>query len=201
MFDGAQKVASNCASAGFAPPGAGRAATPANKVIARYVVVDFNAATPIGFPAHASLYHQMEPLIAATVSRVKPIRSSPRHENLCRHLAVATLALVAASPADAKGCLKGAVVGGVAGHYAGHHGMLGAIAGCAYGRHEANQKDRQRTSSARPRRRPGRRNCKALVFFRRHIPLSVMAGLDPAIHVFPPTKQDADTRRQVVLRK
>jgi hypothetical protein len=57
--------------------------------------------------------------------------------------AIATLAIVAAAPADAKGCLKGAAVGGVAGHYAGHHGVLGAIAGCAYGRHEANQKDRQ----------------------------------------------------------
>jgi outer membrane lipoprotein SlyB len=57
--------------------------------------------------------------------------------------AVAALALVAASPANAKGCLKGAVVGGVAGHYAGHHGVLGAIAGCAYGRHRANEQDRQ----------------------------------------------------------
>ena len=47
-------------------------------------------------------------------------------------------------PADAKGCLKGAAVGGVAGHYAGHHGVLGAIAGCAYGRHRANEQDRQR---------------------------------------------------------
>jgi len=58
-------------------------------------------------------------------------------------LAVAALALTAASPADAKGCLKGAVVGGVAGH-AGHHGMLGAAAGCLYGRHRANEQDRQR---------------------------------------------------------
>ena len=56
--------------------------------------------------------------------------------------AVAALAL-ASSPADAKGCLKGAVVGGVAGHYAGHHGMLGAAAGCLYGRHRANEQDRQ----------------------------------------------------------
>ena len=58
--------------------------------------------------------------------------------------AIATLALTATSPADAKGCLKGAVVGGVAGHYAGHHGMLGAAAGCLYGRHRANEQDRQR---------------------------------------------------------
>lgn len=44
--------------------------------------------------------------------------------------------------AEAKGCIKGAVVGGVAGHYAGHHGLIGAAAGCAYGRHEANKRDR-----------------------------------------------------------
>jgi hypothetical protein len=56
--------------------------------------------------------------------------------------AVAALSL-AATAADAKGCLKGAVVGGVAGHYAGHHGVLGAIAGCAYGRHRANEQARQ----------------------------------------------------------
>jgi outer membrane lipoprotein SlyB len=65
--------------------------------------------------------------------------------------AVAALAIVAASPADAKGCLKGAVVGGVAGHYAGHHGVLGAIAGCAYGRHEANQRDRQQDQQRQTR--------------------------------------------------
>jgi hypothetical protein len=57
--------------------------------------------------------------------------------------AVAALALVSTSSAEAKGCLKGAVVGGVAGHYAGHHGMLGAAAGCLYGRHRAKDQDRQ----------------------------------------------------------
>ena len=57
--------------------------------------------------------------------------------------AIAALALASTSPADAKGCLKGAMVGGVAGHYAGHHGMLGAAAGCLYGRHRANEQDRQ----------------------------------------------------------
>jgi hypothetical protein len=56
---------------------------------------------------------------------------------------LAATALIAATPASAKGCLKGAMVGGVAGHYAGHHGVLGAMAGCAYGRHRANQQDRQ----------------------------------------------------------
>ena len=61
--------------------------------------------------------------------------------------AVAALALALSSPADARGCIKGAVVGGVAGHYAGHHGMLGAAAGCLYGRHRANEQDRQQTQS------------------------------------------------------
>jgi hypothetical protein len=60
--------------------------------------------------------------------------------------AVATLAL-ATSPADARGCLKGAAVGGVDGHYAGNHGMLGAAAGCLYGRHRANERDRQQTQT------------------------------------------------------
>jgi hypothetical protein len=64
--------------------------------------------------------------------------------------AVAALALVAAAPAHAKGCLKGAVVGGVAGHYAGHHGVLGAVAGCAYGRHRANEQDRQQRQTRAP---------------------------------------------------
>ena len=61
--------------------------------------------------------------------------------------AVAALALASTSPADAKGCLKGAAVGGVAGHYAGHHGLLGAAAGCLYGRHRANEQDRQQTQT------------------------------------------------------
>jgi hypothetical protein len=56
---------------------------------------------------------------------------------------VAILTIAASAPADAKGCIKGAIVGGVAGHYAGHHGMLGATAGCLYGRHRANEQDRQ----------------------------------------------------------
>ena len=58
---------------------------------------------------------------------------------------LAVLAIAASSPADAKGCIKGAVVGGVAGHYAGHHGMLGAAAGCLYGRHRANEQQKQQT--------------------------------------------------------
>jgi uncharacterized protein YgfB (UPF0149 family) len=65
-------------------------------------------------------------------------------KTLAAIIAIAALAAVSVSPADAKGCLKGAVVGGVAGHYAGHHTVLGAIAGCAYGRHRANEQDRAR---------------------------------------------------------
>ena len=64
--------------------------------------------------------------------------------------AVAALAL-AATAADAKGCLKGAVVGGVAGHYAGHHGVLGAAAGCLYGRHRANEQDKERQQQGQTR--------------------------------------------------
>jgi hypothetical protein len=70
-------------------------------------------------------------------------------------LAAAALVLTAAtSSADAKGCIKGAVVGGVAGHYAGHHGLLGAAAGCLYGRHHANEQDRQRQSGDQGQGRP-----------------------------------------------
>jgi hypothetical protein len=64
--------------------------------------------------------------------------------------AVAALALVSTSSADAKGCLKGAVVGGVAGHYAGHHGVLGAAAGCLYGRHRAREQDKQHQGQGQP---------------------------------------------------
>ena len=59
--------------------------------------------------------------------------------------AIAVLALASTTSAEAKGCIKGAVVGGVAGHYAGGHGVLGAAAGCLYGRHRANERDRQQT--------------------------------------------------------
>ena len=63
-------------------------------------------------------------------------------------IAVGALALIgSADTASAKGCIKGAIVGGVAGHYAGHHGWLGAAAGCLYGRHRANEQDRQQTQS------------------------------------------------------
>ena len=66
-------------------------------------------------------------------------------------LTIGTLAL-AASPADARGCIKGAAVGGVAGHYAGHHGVLGAIAGCVVGRHRANAQMRNQANDGAPSR-------------------------------------------------
>ena len=69
-------------------------------------------------------------------------------------LTAAALMLAASSSADAKGCIKGAVVGGVAGHYAGHHGVLGAAAGCLYGRHRANEQDRQRQSDRQNQGQP-----------------------------------------------
>jgi len=69
--------------------------------------------------------------------------------------AVAMLAIVS-SPADAKGCLKGAAVGGVAGHYAGHHGLLGAAAGCLYGRHRANEQEKQQQTQGNPRDAQGK---------------------------------------------
>jgi len=70
--------------------------------------------------------------------------------------AVAALALASTSSADAKGCLKGAIAGGVAGHYAGHHGMLGAAAGCLYGRHRANEQERQSQTRGNPRDAQGK---------------------------------------------
>jgi hypothetical protein len=68
-------------------------------------------------------------------------------------LAIAALSLAATS-ADAKGCLMGAVVGGVAGHYAGHHGVIGAIAGCAYGRHAAKEQARHQQEQQQPGQAP-----------------------------------------------
>jgi hypothetical protein len=58
-------------------------------------------------------------------------------------IVLAALALSAASPSDAKGCIKGAIVGGAAGHFAGHHGALGAAAGCLYGHHRAKEQEKQ----------------------------------------------------------
>jgi hypothetical protein len=53
-------------------------------------------------------------------------------------LAATAAFALAASPADAKGCLKGAAVGGVGGHFVGHgHAVAGAAIGCAVGHHRA----------------------------------------------------------------
>jgi hypothetical protein len=54
-------------------------------------------------------------------------------------------AMLTPAPADAKGCLKGAIAGGAVGHYAGHHGLIGAAAGCLIGRHEAAQREQEKT--------------------------------------------------------
>ena len=77
-------------------------------------------------------------------------------KTLCAAVTIAVLAIAASAPADAKGCIKGAIVGGVAGHYAGHHGVLGAAAGCLYGRHRANEQDRQTQTQGNPRDAQGR---------------------------------------------
>jgi hypothetical protein len=91
----------------------------------------------------------MELRSARTVEDANSSRSHRIMKTAAAIFAIAALAIISTSPADAKGCLKGAVVGGVAGHYAGHHGVVGAIAGCAYGRHRANEQDRQRQQQTR----------------------------------------------------
>jgi hypothetical protein len=64
-------------------------------------------------------------------------------------LALALMAGITSSAANAAGCLKGAAVGGVAGHFAGHHGVMGAGAGCVIGHHEASKHVRQQTTQNR----------------------------------------------------
>ena len=63
---------------------------------------------------------------------------------------IATLLMMGADGADAKGCIKGAIVGGIAGHYAGHHGLAGATAGCVIGHHEANKPDPNNAKAQAP---------------------------------------------------
>ena len=58
-------------------------------------------------------------------------------------LPLLAVAALGGGEAAAKGCIKGAVIGGIAGHVAGH-GLAGAAAGCVIGRHNANEKARQR---------------------------------------------------------
>jgi hypothetical protein len=86
---------------------------------------------------------QQEPQRTMAVNDANLFRRYRAMKISAAFLALAALAVVSTSPADAKGCLKGAVVGGVAGHYAGHHGTIGALAGCAYGRHRAKEQERQ----------------------------------------------------------
>jgi hypothetical protein len=85
----------------------------------------------------------VEPPWLFAVNDADPASGGHIMKTLLAAFTVAALAVAASAPADAKGCIKGAVVGGVAGHYAGHHGVLGAAAGCLYGRHRANEQDRQ----------------------------------------------------------
>ncbi|WP_288409506.1 hypothetical protein [uncultured Sphingomonas sp.] len=61
------------------------------------------------------------------------------------------LAMVAAQPALAKGCIRDAVAGGVAGHLVGKgHGKMGAVAGCiAAHQHYAKQTKAQATAARR----------------------------------------------------
>ena len=56
--------------------------------------------------------------------------------------ALASVMVMAAAPADAKGCIKGAVVGGIAGHAA-HHAFLGAVTGCVVGHHLAKKHENE----------------------------------------------------------
>jgi hypothetical protein len=81
----------------------------------------------------------------AVSSPLGSVQSQKQNQNSARapsRLELASLGVLAVSPANAKGCLKSAVVGGTAGHFAGHHGVLGAAAGCLIGRHEASKRAR-----------------------------------------------------------
>lgn len=65
---------------------------------------------------------------------------------------LAAIALLAAPPVFAKGCLKGAAVGGVGGHFVGKgHAVAGAVIGCAVGHHRAKVAARQQAAAARQR--------------------------------------------------
>jgi hypothetical protein len=99
---------------------------------------------------------------AAAASKGRELRRAPMvsktnvsgasHMKTILAVSVAALALLSTEAAEAKGCIKGAIVGGVAGHYAGHHGMLGAAAGCLYGRHRANQQERDQARQQQQQR-------------------------------------------------
>lgn len=66
-------------------------------------------------------------------------------------LVVLPLAMLAAQPALAKGCIRGAAGGAVAGHLIGKgHGVLGAAAGCiAIHHHYAKQARAQKAAAGR----------------------------------------------------
>ena len=92
-----------------------------------------------------TMRRSVEPSRLAFVETPTPQETSMKSPLLA--VTAALLMLSATSAVSAKGCIKGAIVGGVAGHYAGHHGVLGAAAGCLYGRHRANEQDKQQQQS------------------------------------------------------
>lgn len=65
-------------------------------------------------------------------------------------IAAATLAVVGAQPALAKGCIRGAAAGGVAGHYVGKgHAVAGALAGCVAMHHHYAKLAKAKRAAAR----------------------------------------------------
>ncbi len=61
---------------------------------------------------------------------------------------LALVALLAAAPCFAAGCLSGAAVGGIGGHVAGHHAIAGAALGCAVGHHMKVKQERKENAAA-----------------------------------------------------
>jgi hypothetical protein len=62
------------------------------------------------------------------------------------------LALVATSPASAKGCMRGGAAGAVGGHFVGKgHAVLGAAAGCIAARHHYAKQARAQKAAAKAR--------------------------------------------------
>ncbi|WP_294322497.1 hypothetical protein [uncultured Sphingomonas sp.] len=69
-----------------------------------------------------------------------------------RFVALFTLpiAMIAAQPALAKGCIRGAVAGGVAGHMVGKgHGKMGAVAGCIAMHHHYSKQAKAQAAAAK----------------------------------------------------
>jgi len=65
---------------------------------------------------------------------------------------IVLVALFAAAPSFAAGCLSGAAVGGVGGHVAGHHAVAGAVVGCAVGHHMKVKQQRKEDATAAQQR-------------------------------------------------